>query len=244
MSIWQSPPAELALGDGDVHAWRVELDQPASRVANLRNFLSADELERVDHFYFSRDRDRFIVARGLLRKMLSRYLRLRPADIAFRYGLRGKPSICRFPALQPTSFNLSHSGSLAVIGVSLRRNIGVDVEQVRSNVDQEGIAQRFFAPAEIREYLGLPAHQRTQAFFRCWTRKEAYIKATGDGLTFPLDRFVVSLAMGGRTQLVYHVDRAEVLRWTVCDLDLGSQFSAAMVVEGQNWGLQCWRLSD
>ena len=217
----------------EAHVWRVALDQPPSRVAELRTLLSADERQRAERFAFPHLARRFAVGRGALRTILGRYLGRAPAEIRFRYGPRGKPALVETPNA-PLRFNLSHSHELAVCVVTRGREVGVDVEWVeRSSVECDRIAAAFFSPAE-RAALGvLPESARTAAFFDCWTRKEAYLKARGDGLAIPLDAFDVSLAPGAPAALLAgRGPAADVGRWRLQALDAGPGYRAALAVEG------------
>jgi 4'-phosphopantetheinyl transferase len=229
------------LGDSVVHVWRVSLEAWAPHVETLRSCLSADETARAARFRFARDYTHFVVARGLLRAMLGAYLGLRPGEVHFRYGPHGKPSLA--DGLRPARlrFNVTHSGGLALVAVALDREVGVDLEQIRPLPDMEEVARRFFSPVEWDTLRGLPAAEQPGAFFACWTRKEAYIKARGEGLSRRLDSFDVSLAPGVPAQLLaVRGDAEEEQRWSLRDLDAGPGFAAALAAEGQGWHLQCW----
>jgi 4'-phosphopantetheinyl transferase len=173
------------------------------------------------------------VGRGLLRIILGHYVEAPPEGLRFCYNPYGKP------ALDPTQdrgslrFNLSHSGGRALYAVARGREVGVDVETIRTEFAGLAIAERFFAPAEVAVLRDLAPEHRTRAFFSCWTRKEAFIKARGKGLSIPLDTFEVSLAPGAPAALLAtHDDRDEAARWTLFDLDPGPGFAGALAVEG------------
>jgi 4'-phosphopantetheinyl transferase len=164
---------------------------------------------------------------------------LAPEAVRFRYGPRGKPMLDAEDGL--LRFNLSHSGDLALVAVSLGRDIGVDVERVRPDRDLERIATRFFSAAEVAALLALPRAERAGAFYRCWTRKEAYIKALGDGLAIPLDSFDVAFAPGATAALLAsRLDSAEARRWSMAALEPGPGYAGAMVVEGDGWTMRCY----
>ena len=239
---WPRPPADITLAGDDVHVWRVWLDLPPSEVARLRQLLSPDERERAARFVSPRDRGRYITGRGALRSVLGRYLREPPRSLRFRYSPHGKPSLAD-PL--PLRFNLAHSSGLALIAVAWRREIGVDVEIIRAGVADELIARRFFSPREVEELIGLAEEKRQAAFFACWTCKEAYLKARGEGLSIPLNRFAVSVDPDRPAALRYVEGAAkEVARWTLCRLHPWPGYAAALAVEGHGWRLSCWQWDD
>jgi 4'-phosphopantetheinyl transferase len=162
----------------------------------LTGLLSADERSRAGRFAFERDRRRYIVARARLRQLLGERLGVAPGSLQFVYNPHGKPALARRPGQRDLRFNVSHSGELAAYAFAEGRDVGVDVEAVRELPDADDIAMRFFSRRERAAYMRLPARERPQGFFNCWTRKEAFIKALGEGLSHPLERFDVSLAPG------------------------------------------------
>ncbi|MBN1891064.1 MAG: 4'-phosphopantetheinyl transferase superfamily protein [Thermoflexales bacterium] len=228
--MWCEPPAELSLTNDEVHVWRAALDPPADSVRQLAQTLSPDEGERAARFHFERDRRRFIAGRGVLRALLGRYLGLEPERVCFRYGPRGKPRLADVD--DAPRFNLAHSHELALYAFALDREIGVDLEHVRPMPDAGQIAARFFSPGENAAWLALPESQRLEAFFNCWTRKEAYLKACGDGLARPLDQFEVSLAPGEAAALLrVPGQEEEAARWWLHALEAADGYIAAMAVE-------------
>jgi 4'-phosphopantetheinyl transferase len=222
---------QAGLRAGDVHVWRVDLAVNAGAVSRLAADLSEDERARAARFTFERDARRFVVARGALRALLGRYLDASPRALAFTYGAHGKPAL-EGPG-GALSFNLSHSGEVAVVAVGWRRTLGVDVELWRPLPDLDALAARSFAPRERAVLDALPEGERHPAFFRCWTRKEAFIKATGQGLAQPLDAFVVSLAPGEPARFLdIDGDPRALARWTLHDLPVPAGYAGAVVVEG------------
>jgi 4'-phosphopantetheinyl transferase len=237
---WLLPNADLSLPSHEVHVWRALLDQPQSLTDFLAT-LAADEQERAARFLFQKDRERFIAARGMLRAILSRYLDVRPDDLSFGYSAHGKPFLVSEPG-GDVRFNVSHSHGLALFAFAQKRDLGIDVEQVRLEVAGQRIAERFFSACEVAALRGLPANQHTEAFFNCWTRKEAYIKARGEGLSLPLDQFDVSLAPGQPPALLRAGMAAnEAARWSMIELAPAAGYKAALVVERRDWQLRCWR---
>lgn len=239
---WSPSATPAALSSGVVHVWAVRLDQSAPQVDDLRETLSGDELDRASRFYFDRDRRRFVCARGALRRILGGYLDVEPSELSFGYGAHGKPSLSRAEA-DALSFNVSHSGELALVAVApAETELGVDVEEIRAMPDRDDIARQCFAPSEIARLQALPAAMREDAFYRCWSRKEAYLKALGDGLAKPLDSFEVTFGSDEPVELRVFGDRGESARWTLVGLDPGPGFAAALVatrgirkVECRSW---------
>ena len=238
-SLWAPPPLEVVARKTEVHVWRVSLDE--SLVPELLPTLSADERERADRFHFDRDRNRFIVARGSLRSVLALYLNREPAELDFSYTQYGKPSL----AGNDVSFNLSHANELGLIAITRDRRIGVDIEFIRPDFASEQIAERFFSGQEVDVLRALAPDQQAEAFFSCWTRKEAYIKAIGEGMSMPLDQFNVSLAPGSAAALLGNLrDESEVSRWSLKELSLDPGYLGAIAVEGHGWQLKCWQAND
>ena len=228
-----------------MHVWLAELEQPERAVQHLASTLSENELLRARRFYFERDRQHFIVARGLLRTILGWYLALSPARLQFTYGPRGKPSLSASCGGEQLRFNVSHSHELALYAVTRGREIGVDIEFMRSLEDADDIARHFFSAHERATLRSLPARLKYQAFYNCWTRKEAYIKAIGEGLSQPLDEFAVSLAPGEPARLLSVMGKPdEVSRWTFEALQPPAGYAAALAVEGAGWQFACWKWGE
>lgn len=224
--------ADLESRDSSIQLWLGNQDQSPEVIRDFRDTLSADELERAGRFRFQHHRSRFIAARGMLREVLATLLEVAPGQIRFQYGERGKPSLSREFASSDLKFNLSHSDDKVLLAVSIGREVGVDIERIRPDFPCADIAERFFSEWEVVRFLSLPTHARTEAFFNCWTRKEAYVKAIGDGLSCPLDGFDVTLAPGEPARLV--ATRVEALaaeRWTIRDVNASEGYRAAVVVE-------------
>jgi len=212
-----------------VHVWPVSIQAPDSTVESFRRLLAPDETERAARFRFEHLRSSFILARGALRILLGRYLKSPPQDLTFSYGSKGKPTLRRPASLQ---FNASHSGDLALFAFTMDCEIGVDVEAIRPMPDSEDIAKRFFCTEETAELMSLPSGQRDRSFFLCWTRKEAYIKATGEGLSAPLDAFRVTLRPGEPARIIHLAgDPTAAQSWTLHDLAPGPGFAGALAYQ-------------
>ena len=196
--LWLPAPADLALSGDEMHVWSASLDVGGPRVQGLRRILTQDEVERAERFFFAEDRDRFIVARGLLRVILGRYLDAPPEQLQFCYGPRGKPALATRFGEDEIDFNLSHSHDLALFAITRNRRVGVDLECIRPIPKAGQLVGRFFSMQERAVFRALSPDKQLEAFFRCWTRKEAYIKANGQGFGLALDGFDVSMAPGER----------------------------------------------
>ncbi len=226
------------LGPGQVHVFRCDLDLADLALERLETLLSEDELARADRFALPKVRRRFVAGRGLLRTLLGRYLAAGPATIAFSYGPQGKPALAGPQPGPELRFNLSHSAHMLICAVTRSGELGIDVERVRPAVEAQAIARRFFSARETAALLALPPASRPTAFFACWTRKEAYIKAKGGGLTIPLDSFDVSLAPGEPAALLRAAEPDETRRWVLQELAPAPGFVAALAVSRQAEGLR------
>jgi 4'-phosphopantetheinyl transferase len=215
---------------GEVHVWRASLERPPGVVERMRSLLADDELRRADALRFERDRVRYIVGRALLRGLLASYTLVPPQALKFQYGEFDKPALPGGP-----SFNLAHSGPVALYAFAAEGDIGVDVELEGKEREGERIAERFFSPAEVRVLRSLPLERRGRAFLTCWTRKEAFIKARGDGLRLALDSFDVTLAPDTRPALLRTAWCGEEPgRWQMEDLsDERDGYVAALALRGK-----------
>src|SRR5258708_18456760 len=240
---WFSAANGPRLKTNEVHIWRVSLDRPDSTIKKLTEVLALDEVTRANRFHFEADRGRFIVARACLRKLLGDYLGIRATAVQFSYSEYGKPSLAESINAQGLSFNLAHSGSLALYALTLKRQIGVDLEHIRPEFTADEIARRYFSASEVDRLSQLPPALRHQAFFNCWTRKEAFIKAIGIGLSLPLDQFDVTLAPNEPAILLQtRWNDEEASRWSLTALDAGRDYVAAVAVEGHDLELRTWHL--
>jgi 4'-phosphopantetheinyl transferase len=236
---WAENSGELILSSREVHVWRARIDGSPSIISRYARTLAADEKARAERFFFDRDRNRFIAARGILRQLLGRYLHCSPAEVEFAYRAKGKPFLARRAGNPPIEFNIAHSRELVLLAFSSGRALGVDVEFVRADIAAEEIAERYFSTPEVAELRALPPVARPQGFFLGWTRKEAYIKAIGDGLHIPLTSFRVSLTPS-QPAILESVDSS---RWSLLSLNPGPGYAGALVVEGsedKDWKVRCW----
>jgi 4'-phosphopantetheinyl transferase len=233
---WRLPCKKRALGDDEVDVWRVSLVPPGSMVNDFRAHLSMQENARAEKFKFHKDREKYIVGHGLLRVILSLYANVAPEELKFAENRYGKPELVYPPGLNLT-FNVSHSYEMALIGIACRRQIGVDIEYVKKDFEWKEIIERFFSPREIRMINALPKDIQRRAFFTCWTRKEAYVKATGMGLSLPLKEFDVSPVPGATTLLL---SSPEKTRWSMKEVDVVDSYVATVAVEGREPRIKYW----
>jgi len=229
------------LDDGSAHVWRIPLDRAEQALATSLDVLSEDESARAARFFFEKDRRSFIHCRSTLRVLLGRYLRTAPDCLEFCYNGFGKPELAVLPPMFPLRFNVSHSSDWALIVMTREHRIGVDIEQVRQLEHIDDLARNSFSQYELDVYQQLPDEQRTQAFFHAWTRKEAFIKACGEGLSRPLSDFDVSLAPQDPVQLLRVAgDRTAARRWTLSALEPAVGYVGAVAVERPDTRIQCF----
>jgi 4'-phosphopantetheinyl transferase len=212
-----------------VHIWYTRLDPPDSIVAQMEQTLSADEWSRLRRFHFARDARRYAVRRGVLRHLLGRYLSIPPGEVAFAYGPQQKPILAEPLAGTGLHFNLSDSGEMAVYAFAVEQSIGVDIEEHRDYPDARQLARDYFSPAETLWLSQQPDAQLSLAFLRCWTCKEAVVKALGDGLMAPLQEFTVAHWQRPPRLLWPSVSTGE---WSVHLLNPPAHFSAALIATG------------
>jgi 4'-phosphopantetheinyl transferase len=220
---------DASIARGETEVWFARLDRTDAEIAPMRAILSADENVRAARFYQDRDRNRFIVARATLRKLLAAYVGCDAESVRFEYNRWGKPAIATGFAPRDIRFNLSHSEEVAVYAIACNREVGVDVETMRPGFANEQIAEHFFSRREVRELRSLPPDQQVDGFFNCWTRKEAYVKARGEGLAIELASFDVSLKPGEPAAILRAADRA---KWSIVSLRPDAERVAAIVIEG------------
>lgn len=230
---WLSPPAGLALGAGDVHVWRLPLAQPPDQLAILARTLNPDEQARAARFYFDRDRNAYTATRGVLRSLAGHYASVAPQALVFGYQAKGKPYLATPHGLH---LNVSHSGDYALLAFTRTGPLGVDVERKRPLSDLPALAKTSFSPHEYAAWGRLPPPDQLEAFFAVWSRKEAFIKATGEGISQLAD-FDVSVRPDEPARLL-RVPTPH--RWSLGDLPAIEHHAAAIVVAGDDLHVQCW----
>ena len=222
--------APKQLEPGQIHIWHASPKTAHLNEAYARSLLSTDEMERINRFHFDKDRHNFLFCRSMLRMVLASYLGVLPAELVFAYSAHGKPSLAKPNVC--LDFNLSHSNGDVLIATCLERKIGVDLEWVRHDLDVQEIARRFFSPAENKRLQAMPISSRYDTFFACWTRKEAFVKARGEGLSCPLSSFDVSVdPRDQQIALTTRPDAAEAGLWQMWSLNNIPGFAAAVAVE-------------
>lgn len=230
-----------ALGRAQIQVWRINLAQDTAGEDRLKVCLSGEERERAGRFHFAHDRRRFIIRRGVLRHLLAVHLGASRDAVRLLPGPHGKPAIPGQEGPAGLRFSCSHSADLGLVAIARGRELGVDLEQHRPLADAGKLTNAFFSPCEIAALTGVPPELKERSFFDCWTRKEAFVKAIGLGLSFPLHRFAVSLAPDQPAALLrVEDDPGAVDRWKMLSLDITPDYSAALVFEGRDANLKCF----
>ena len=235
-SCWCSSPGPLTLPVNEVHVWRAALNLTAVDLNRLRDTLCPEERARAARFRFARDRDHFIAGRGVLRNILAGYLRREPARLHFSYGQFGKPALASNCGADDLRFNLSHSDGLGLFAFARLREVGVDVERVDPCIEVDQLVERFFSPHEIHNLHTLPRDAQLEAFFLCWTRTEAYLKACGEGLVGS-GSFNLLLAQGEAACAV----RCRNSLWSLLPLRPAPSYVANVAAEGRDWNVRLWQ---
>jgi len=239
--IWQKTPAQLELSRKYIDVWRTSLDLPQQQIDSYRSLLHTEELARASRFKVDRKYREYIISRGLLRRILGLTLGLDPGAIAFTYSEHNKPDLDMCWHGMPVCFNVSHSHEMTLIAVTLDRLVGVDVEFVRHNVEFKKLAKRFFSVRETHDLDSYTDATLPPAFFSCWTRKEAFVKALGDGIAFGLKEFSVSVNPSDReVALTTHWDRDQAKNWSLLNIQAGPEYIAALAATGPGYEIRCW----
>lgn len=230
---------DLSLQPSQLHVWSVRKSDHENRLQKYWEILEDTEKERALSFRFGKDRDCFIIARGVLRNLLGTYLQMAPDQVTFQLGDHGKPYVNHPSQIR---FNISHSGDTILLGFVQKHRIGIDIEYTKRKVAVKKIAKLFFAEEEVTSLCRLDQAYHTQAFYNCWTRKEAFIKAVGSGLSFPLDQFVVSLDSTKEATLIdTKWDKKEKYKWTLHTIEPRKDYIGAVSVKGNVSDIQSWR---
>ena len=237
---WRHAVPGNRINSDEIHVWRAFIDVNTVEFENLSRLLSVDELKRAGRFHFEIDQKRFVAARGILRKILAGYLNMDPVAICFEYNAHGKPML----AGDELYFNLSHSGAFALYAVARRKQIGIDIENMSGKVSVEQVAQQFFSKNEISALEQTDITHRPELFFQYWTRKEAFLKARGEGLSFPMEQCDVSLINGKiLSPVTLQGNQKEVSNFYVRDLFPGEGYAAAIAIEEGVYNLSCRHFS-
>jgi 4'-phosphopantetheinyl transferase len=240
---WANAVPDGMISSNEIHIWRFYQEETNSQIETLQAILSRDELARSEKFHFEKDRKKFILTRGMLRKLLGSYLGKDPQQVRFNYSSFGKPFLAFDSENDNISFNLSHSGEIALYAITRNQKIGIDVEQIGDHTDVMAIAKKFFSPGEIGEMEKANEKNRTQLFFRYWTRKEAFVKALGKGVSLPMERLDVSLLNKISPIVKLTVENNETACLYVQDLFPGDGYAAAIATEANDPDISCWQFS-
>jgi 4'-phosphopantetheinyl transferase len=233
--LWPPAPANLRLRENEVHVWAAPLDVVADVLTNLADTLFPEEKERAAKFKFEKHRNRFSAGRGWLREILGRYLQIGPAELRFTYSANGKPTLSQEFASAGIYFNLAHSEDLALFAITRVGPVGVDAECIREIENVEELVTRFFSPRENELFQKLSAEEKPTAFFNLWTRKEALLKATGEGLTGGLNRVEVSFLKGEPARLLaISGDTKKATEWTLQELSPANGFIGALAIQARD----------
>lgn len=237
---WLVPPVEIDLPAGEVHLWSAQLEQPEDLLRQFAGVLSEDEHRRAARFRFGSLRNHYIAGRGTLRLLLARYLRIDPASFSLSYQSHGKPELGPPWKACGVEFNVSHSHDLAVYAFTRGPEIGVDVERIRPMPNAAELLERFFSPEEVQQWRQMPSERQLPAFFQGWTRKEAWLKAVGSGLSFPLNQFCVTLDGPARV-LSIRGDTKEATHWWLESCEPSDGYVAAVAMRGEAAAVKKWR---
>ncbi|MGH7949022.1 MAG: 4'-phosphopantetheinyl transferase family protein [Candidatus Binataceae bacterium] len=221
---WRIATRWPSLGADEVHVWRTNVTVAQAELRGLTASLTAEELERAAKYRSEYARREYVVTRGVSRVILGHYLTLAPGMIRFESDARGKPQVAQVHARSVVHFNVSHSGDVALVALSRRDELGVDIEELRDDTEIEAVARRLFSPSKLAEVNRMPAAERRRAVFTAWTRAEALAKAKGEGLA----------AISSPASDIQH-------GWSVCDLDAGPTHVAALAIRGSAPTIACWQ---
>jgi 4'-phosphopantetheinyl transferase len=221
-------------GEPGVTVWKINLHHLNPDQLFYYKYISDDEIEKSRRFYFEKDQRRFVQSHAILRMILAEIIKIPPRNIEFLMNPFGKPYIMRRSDQPEVFFNLSHSEAGVLIAVSEGYECGVDIEYQKEDIPSREIAGHFFSENELKIFLALPQDQQKEAFFNCWTRKEAFIKAKGKGLSIPLDSFDVSLAPDEPARLLQsRLESDDIQQWFLVHLETWYQYSAALCVHNK-----------
>ena len=235
-NLWPSPSDAVGLNDDEVHVWLIDAGAADCRQDLLATSLSEDERERAARFKFAKDRRLYVASHAALRSLLTTYLKVAAGEIQFVSGAYGKPALAPPLAASGLEFNLSHSYEAALVAFARRRAVGVDVEFVKRKFSFDELARRFFTTKEVAALCELPQTLQREAFFKCWTSKEAFLKAKGTGLSGKLDEVVITLAADQQVRI-----NASVPDWSLTELTLCVGYQGALVIQGDPRPIRCYQ---
>ena len=237
----QLPDSLFKLSNNEISVWFINFDVSEDKITFLNSFLSEDEILKASKFRFKKDKNCSIITRGTLRLLSSKYLNIKPEDIPFKNGEFGKPY---YDLKTKLKFNVSHSGNMAVIGFVLNDDIGVDIEEMKTDFEVFDIASNYFSNSEIDSLKSSPLENHINGFYRCWTKKESFIKAKAKGLSFPLDSFSVSIDSDEKTELLETKwDKNEKELWNLFSFTPQENYIGAVSVKGNIQNIKYYNIN-
>jgi 4'-phosphopantetheinyl transferase len=240
--VWRLAPDSIEQMEHVINVYRIMLDISDGDIEDMARLLAPEERQRADRFKFPKHRARFIACRAQLRLVLAGFNQLPPDSLVFTYNQFGKPSLTNACGGSSIQFNVTHSHDLGLIAVTTGMQVGIDIERIRPDIDFRHISRQFFAKGEVKSLMSLPPEQQVEAFYTCWTRKEAFLKARGEGLTIPLDHFEVSLKPDEPPRLLHSSPTIQGLAdWTFSDIKPGTGYTASLAVNRRDWQFNCWQ---
>ena len=238
--FWQQTPESLNLSSDHIDLWLCQLKDLSSDINEFYILLSDDERDRADKLKIEDKRRQYIITRGTLRRRLALLANIDPEDFVFEYLKHGKPVLVSDARFTDITFNISHSNNLALIAISQKQSIGIDIEKINRQSDPRPLVTRFFSQAEQSEFNALPEMIKAKAFCACWTRKEAFIKAIGDGVTYGLDKFDVSVDPEIQTSKIT-LNKPSKETWSALNLPINDEYMACLVSNTDKINVRCWR---
>jgi len=237
---WQQTPKTLDLSSDHIDIWLCHLKDLSKNIDEFYSLLAKDERERADKLKIEDKRKQYIITRGSLRQRLGSLTNLEPKDFVFEYMEHGKPVLANDPRYADITFNISHSNDFSLIAITLKQVIGIDIEKINPDSDHQQLVTRFFSMVEQSEFQALPEKIKAKAFCACWTRKEAFIKAVGDGVSYGLDNFDVSIDPENQSSKInLHQDSDET--WSVHHLPINDDYIGCLVSNSDDVNVRCWQ---
>ncbi|MDG2288585.1 MAG: 4'-phosphopantetheinyl transferase superfamily protein [Woeseiaceae bacterium] len=240
--MWNKSPPELQLDNAFVDVWRSRIDLSVTKISEYRSTLADEELKRAEQFTFPNKEEEYVVTRGLLRRTLALVLKQDPASFSFNYSESKNPYLTKEVDSQPVVFNVSHSHGQALVAISLNRKLGVDIEKIRPEIEYEKLSARFFSKAEHKALMQCTEAERVASFFATWTRKEAFLKAVGKGISFGLSEFDVNVKANDPPKMLRtRWDVNDVNNWHMASVESVNSHKATVVADGRAFQLRLWQ---
>jgi len=238
-NTWQKTPDRLSLSEDHVDIWICDLKQVSGDINNFYSILSEDERDRADKLKVEDKKQQYIITKGTLRQRLGLLTNIEPEDFVFEYLKHGKPVIANKHQCADITFNVSHSHDLALIAIAQKRSIGIDIEKINRESNHQALMTRFFSMAEQSEFQCIPEADRAKAFCACWTRKEAFIKAVGDGVIYGLDKFDVTVDPENQTPEI-NLHKSSNETWSAINLPINDEYMACLASNRVSLRVRCW----